>query len=326
MACRHWGRMAVAALALTVIAGCAQTELIVHAAKRINKAAEGNQANSKGNYKIGQPYQIESVWYYPAVDYDYQESGIASWYGTKFHGRKTANGEIYDMNDLTAAHRTLPLPSYVRVTNLDNGRALTLRINDRGPFARGRILDASRRAAQLLGFERQGTARVRVTILAEESRTLAARLQGKTELATIGTPIKVGRLPQPDVRVESLPPLKGASVAPKSEVNGTPVVKPTAPPQSRVEQLKPALGKVSYGAATSTNIFVQAGAFAKFHNADIVRAKLSGVGPIKVLQVLIGGRDLFQVRVGPLANIEDADQILNQVVGQGYSDARIIVD
>ncbi len=132
-----------------------------------------------GPYKVGKPYQIFGIWYYPQVEYDYVESGIASWYGPGFHGKKTANGETYDQDALTAAHRTLPLPSMVRVTNLENGRSLILRLNDRGPFARGRIIDLSRRAADLLGVIRKGTAKVRVEVLEEESRALAAIAQGR---------------------------------------------------------------------------------------------------------------------------------------------------
>ncbi len=129
-------------------------------------------------YKVGKPYQIKGVWYYPQIDYGYVEEGVASWYGPGFHGQTTANGEIYDQNDMTAAHRTLPLPSIVRVTNLENGRSIKLRVNDRGPFAQNRIIDLSRRGAQLLGFYNAGTARVRVEIDAEESRQLAIALTG----------------------------------------------------------------------------------------------------------------------------------------------------
>jgi rare lipoprotein A len=118
-----------------------------------------------GNWpvKIGKPYQVAGVTYYPADDRNYREEGVASWYGPGFHAGNTANGERYDQDDLTAAHRTLPMPSWVEVENLDNGRKLTVRINDRGPFARGRIIDLSRKAGQLLGVDRAGTARVRLT-------------------------------------------------------------------------------------------------------------------------------------------------------------------
>ena len=115
-----------------------------------------------GTYKVGSPYQVEGKWYYPKVDLAYDERGVASWYGPNFHGKKTANGEIFDMWALTAAHPTLPLPSYAYVTNLANGRTLLVRINDRGPYARGRLIDLSRASARLLGFEARGTATVRV--------------------------------------------------------------------------------------------------------------------------------------------------------------------
>ncbi|MDX1580346.1 MAG: septal ring lytic transglycosylase RlpA family protein [Alphaproteobacteria bacterium] len=113
-------------------------------------------------YKVGNPYTVGGVTYVPREDPTYDRMGIASWYGPNFHGRRTANGEIFDQNLVSAAHTTLPMPSHVRVTNLENGRSLIARVNDRGPFSRGRIIDMSRRAAQLLGFEGQGTAKVRV--------------------------------------------------------------------------------------------------------------------------------------------------------------------
>ncbi len=136
-------------------------------------------------YKVGNPYQIDGAWYYPAIDWNYDETGIASWYGEDFHGKYTANGEVYDLNAVTAAHRTLPMPSIVQVTNLDNGRTIQLRVNDRGPYARGRIIDVSRRAAQLLGFESIGTAKVRVRILVPESMQAQSLAQGNggTEMA-----------------------------------------------------------------------------------------------------------------------------------------------
>jgi hypothetical protein len=116
-------------------------------------AAVARDAAKLGNWpvKIGKPYQVAGITYYPADEREYREEGVASWYGPGFHAGSTANGERYDQDDLTAAHRTLPMPSWVEVENLDNGRKLTVRINDRGPFARGRIIDLSRKAAQLLG-------------------------------------------------------------------------------------------------------------------------------------------------------------------------------
>jgi len=135
-------------------------------------------ARARGVYKVGDPYRIAGVVYTPQVDYRYDRTGVASWYGHPFHGRLTANGERYDQDELTAAHQTLPLPSVVRVTNLENGRSLVLRINDRGPFVDGRIVDVSRKAAKLLRFHKKGTTRVRVEVLEKESREAAAAVGG----------------------------------------------------------------------------------------------------------------------------------------------------
>lgn len=157
------------AAAALLLGGCAETALVSHAAKELINSNDPKDA--LGTYKVGDPYQIEGVWYYPAEDPGYGETGIASWYGTPFHGKRTANGAIYDMNALTAAHRTLPMPFQVRVTNLRNGRSLVLTVNDRGPYARGRIIDVSRRAAQLLGFHKQGTTLVRVEAISGQGRT-----------------------------------------------------------------------------------------------------------------------------------------------------------
>jgi peptidoglycan lytic transglycosylase len=115
-----------------------------------------------GIYKVGEPYLIDGALFTPAEDPSYDRTGIASFYSEDFHGRRTANGEIFDMWALTAAHPTLPIPSYAYVTNLANGRTLLVRINDRGPYARGRIIDLSRAAARLLAFETSGTSTVRV--------------------------------------------------------------------------------------------------------------------------------------------------------------------
>ena len=115
-----------------------------------------------GVYKVGDPYRIDGQWFTPREAPDYDQPGRASYYADDFHGRRTSNGEIFDMWALSAAHPTLPLPSYVYVTNLENGRTLLLRVNDRGPYVANRIIDVSKAAARYLGFETRGTTRVRV--------------------------------------------------------------------------------------------------------------------------------------------------------------------
>jgi len=128
--------------------------------------------SSKAVFKIGKKYKIKGKYYFPKKDLYYNKTGIASWYGPKFHGKITANGEVYDQYALTAAHRTLPLPSAVKVTNLENNKSIILRINDRGPYVNDRIIDLSSKAADILGLKKKGTGLVRVTILKEKSEIL----------------------------------------------------------------------------------------------------------------------------------------------------------
>lgn len=148
------------------LSACAETEFLAHMTKQLPDS-------EVTTFKVGNPYKISGRTYYPKESYTHSETGIASWYGPNFHAKRTANGETYDMYDLTAAHRTLQIPSIVKVTNLENGRSIKVRINDRGPFARDRVIDMSKRGAELLGYINQGTARVRIEVLPVESRIVA---------------------------------------------------------------------------------------------------------------------------------------------------------
>ena len=146
--------------------------------------ADGTVPRGGGYQVVGKPYSVAGRTYIPRDNPRYSKIGLASWYGSAFHGRLTANGEVYDVNGLTAAHPTLPLPSYVRVTNLENGRSLVVRVNDRGPFARNRLIDVSSRAADMLGFKGEGTAKVQVDYVGParmdglDERMLLASYQG----------------------------------------------------------------------------------------------------------------------------------------------------
>ena len=156
---RFFSSLIVLFAVTAVLPACAQLQFGAELAKQGKRTAAG------GIYKVGKPYKIAGEWYYPRENTKYDNIGIASWYGPKFQGRRTANGEIFDMNLLTAAHPTLPMPVMVQVTNLENGRSMKLRVNDRGPFKKNREIDLSRRAAEILGFKDKGTARVRVKYL-----------------------------------------------------------------------------------------------------------------------------------------------------------------
>lgn len=139
-------------------------------------------ANYKGSVKVGDPYTVNNKTYKPGLDLNYDQIGTASWYGDDFHCKKTANGESFNKNQLSAAHNTLPLPSVARVTNLENGRSVDVIINDRGPFAHNRIIDLSEKAAKELGMKAQGLATVRVQFLPKESNELMSKLPSKKKI------------------------------------------------------------------------------------------------------------------------------------------------
>jgi rare lipoprotein A len=288
---------------------------------------------TSGVYKVGKPYQVKGVWYYPQEDFNYDETGIASWYGPGFHTKTTANGEIYDENELTAAHKTLQMPALVRVTNLDNGRSVVVRLNDRGPYYPGRIIDMSRRGAQLLGFEGKGTAKVRVQVLGDESRAIAAaarqgtpaNLQASLDPAAAGAAPKAAPRPKVEISGGGVP---AAPAAGAPSVLAAPVAPPTTVPGDMVggrflpsEQVQQKPLRPGHD-----NIYVQAGAFAVADNANRLRGQLSAYGPAHVSEATVGGRRFYRVRIGPMASVDAADAALDKVIQTGQQGARIIVD
>lgn len=182
-------RLYLLLLLVAILPACTELELGSHVAKKIVFPSDAE--DRVGDFKVGNPYKIKGRTYNPNEEYHYSEIGIASWYGPGFHGKLTANGEIFNQYELTAAHRTLQLPSIVRVTNLDNGRSIIVRVNDRGPFAHNRIIDLSQKAAETIGMIKKGTARVRVDVLEKESRQVArAARDGRS---TRGTEMALNR-------------------------------------------------------------------------------------------------------------------------------------
>ena len=286
-----------------------------------------------GAYKVGSPYQVGTTWYYPKADYGYRETGIASWYGPGFHGKSTANGETFDQTALTAAHRTLPMPSMVRVTNLENGRSIKLRINDRGPFKNGRIIDLSRRAADLLGFRRRGTAKVRVEIVEDESRMIAAA--ALTADAAASAPDAAPRVP---VAVQGLSQNVDGIIAPATQA-ATPAASQTAlaiprsaEPESLPEpqRMRPPTpepdGIVTTVPVKSSRIYVQAGSFTQITNANKLRARLIKIGKAKISPAVVERRRYFRVRFGPIVSVAEADRLLAILIDGGHGDARVVVD
>ncbi len=264
---------------------------------------------SVGSYKVGKPYQVKGIWYYPKESFSYDETGIASWYGPGFHAEKTANGETFDQNTLTAAHKTLQMPSVARVTNLENGKSLVVRVNDRGPFANGRIIDLSRRSAQMLGFANQGTARVRVQVLRRESLALkSSNGRGGTMLAALQD--------EDDIpRGETLPPQK-------SSEKPVGVSKPVLVSASNLEPQEVKVVPVR----SSNNIYVQAGSFGRKDNALRLQTQLTSVGKPQIQEAQVGGQTLYRVRLGPLPTVAEADRVLEAVYAAGQTGAKVIVD
>jgi rare lipoprotein A len=212
----------------------------------------------------------------------YHERGVASWYGTKFNGRATSSGELYDICAFTAAHKTLPLPSYVRVTNLDNGRSLVVRVNDRGPFHSGRIMDLSYAAAVRLGVDRTGTARVELESVGAKDRGGAPLFAGGPE-GSVNGPKLPGKLIQP---ATDMPPAQGEAAASNAQ-----------------NSLRP-----------GSNAIVQVGAFGEKTNARRLADRLQGAGvdDVDVDHADVSGRDVWRVRIGPV-DLGDLTALLSRL-------------
>ena len=285
--------------------------------------------------KIGNPYQVLGQWYYPKDEAAYDQSGIASWYGPGFHGLSTANGEAYDMDMLSAAHKTLPLPSYVEVSNLENGRKLVVRVNDRGPFVSDRIIDLSRRSAEVLGIKEKGTARVRVRrVYPPESVRMALR-DGRrppaTQMAAVTTaipPVVPRAAPvasQPAASAQVFSPKAMPEPALTGGASVTLVDLPASSATAGRTGATPqgASGQVAASFASPHQSFIQVAAVSDPGRASWLAAFLKPFGTPMVQQTASG---LIRVRIGPYASQEAAQAALAKVRDAGYQDARIVTD
>lgn len=305
-----------------------------------------------GILKIGKPYEVEGRTYTPAYTPDYQETGVASWYGPGFHGRATANGEKFDQHTMTAAHRTLPMPSVVEVMNLENGRSTTVVVNDRGPFRKDRIIDLSQAAAKKLGVIEKGTAPVRVTYLPEQSRKLINERIASGNLKADEKTLAMLEIDRANSGI--LPPSPAADYALVSSAEAmeppvfssrrtTSVVTDNAPVAPVITQdlaapegvkvAKTELVTVTPPGGPSTRYmektltsgqFVQAGSFSREQNAHELAQKLAPLGQTSVKPVDVSGRTWYRVRLGPLADAAKASMALAAVRDMGIADARII--
>ncbi|MGE0213096.1 MAG: septal ring lytic transglycosylase RlpA family protein [Parvibaculaceae bacterium] len=283
-----------------LLTGCSSSKVANRADPFAGKASpmypgSGPLPKGGGRYHIGKPYQVALRTYTPHEDADYDQVGIASWYGPSFHRRMTSNGEWFDQDYMSAAHKTLPLPSYARVTNLENGRTIVVRINDRGPFVGDRIIDLSKRSADTLGFRQKGKAKVRVTYLGpaplgDDTRQLASMNRG--------APVQVAsrEVPQQQAALNPQP----------------------------VEQANYTGRTFEPASASASGYFIQVASYSDPDNAGRARSRLAGLGNVTVTPVEADLGTFYRVRVGPLASYEDANAALEQVREAGHYDARVV--
>ena len=261
----------------------------------VSRIPDATPTLHSGPYKAN-PYTVLGKTYFPLQESKtYVASGTASWYGTKFHGQNTANGEVYDLYGMSAAHKTLPLPSYVRVTNLDNNKSVVLRVNDRGPFYSDRIIDLSYAAAKKLGYAEIGTARVKVEGI-DPQQWWAAK----------GRPAPL-MLNEPQVAQNAAPTITASA--------GT-VEQWTPPPQQHASDTVPVpISAKKNASVPASGQYLQVGAFANPDAAELLRSKLSGMvsAPVFISSIVRNQQTLHRVRLGPIGSPGEIQQVQNSV-------------
>ncbi|CAN5150986.1 septal ring lytic transglycosylase RlpA family protein [soil metagenome] len=312
--------MAVAALGCVALVACAtpQPRLAIHqsptARPYSGAPAPGSTKGLRGTEK---PYEIKGVWYYPKADTDYDEKGLGSWYGEQFHNRRTANGEIFDMDMPSAAHKTLPLPSIVEVTNLDNGRKMKVRVNDRGPFVGDRIIDLSKAAAEQLGYGRAGIAHVRVRYVGPAGK--ATPFEQRRQIASAAPSFRRDEPPPPKrTYAGGLPPAQAAYGPPPP---------PKAADQDFVSYSSPSPAAQAYEPpplATVSAYRVQAGSFSSLDNAQRAAARLGSAGQASVEPIQRSQGVLYRVVVNAGPDEAEAFGVRDRVASLGFSDATVL--
>ena len=289
---------------LILIQGCTSSvEVAANLGKKYLIPKEEKKRIQKPIYKIGKKYSVGGKYYYPKKDLYYNKTGIASWYGPKFHGKLTANGEIYNQYALTAAHKTLPIPSAVKVTNLKNNKSIVLRINDRGPFVNDRIIDLSSKAADILDLKREGTGLVRVQILREKSLYLE-------KLAKRGSFPEINDLKETELPNITIP--GKVSVKIKDTKNQ-----------------KIITNKINYNLKNLNKeykIFIKLASFSSKKNAEIMKKKVSYIDKVKIYKIYKLNKTLYQVKAGPFLSVEKVDQLHSLLLQKGMQGAKIIIE
>ena len=237
----------------------------------------------------------------------YVERGVASWYGTEFHGLRTSTGEPYDMFAMTAAHKTLPLPCYARVTNLSNGRNVVVRINDRGPFVANRVIDLSYSAAARLDMIRNGTAFVQVEVLTPAAPSLNASM-----------PVNAPAAQAASVGVSSVPAMNPPPAAQPAPVTAPGAATATAPAVAPGPATAP---------APAGSFYIQVGAYSRADNASGAVHRLRAAGLENIFTLAPDAHQPLQrVRIGPIASVQQFDATIARLSALGFPNARLAQD
>lgn len=264
-----------------------------------------------GRFLVGKPYTVAGRNFVPRPQPGYDQTGVASWYGEAFHRRKTSNGEYFDMAMLTAAHPTLPLPSYAKVTNLENGRTIVVRINDRGPFVGTRLIDLSKRSADALDYRHTGKARVRVQWIGN-----APLNDQGSHLAMMNSIVAKGGSMRTLVAAADGPARGRADTVQVASADDD-TNADTAPVATNVRYDAPR--KKRRGAGQ----IIQVGLFSNLENAEAVRRQLSGTGPVQVYEIDQDGNPVYRVQLGPFMSSIGAEDALSEVRGSGFPEAQL---
>ncbi len=274
---------------LFLCVSCTSVEIAANLGKKILPEDFKNKGFQKPVYKIGDRYEVGGVSYLPKKNLNYNETGIASWYGPNFHGKLTANGEIFNQYEMTAAHKTLPMPSVVKVINLDNGLSTVVRINDRGPFVNNRIIDLSYAAAKKLKLDQKGTVEVRVVLLKSESIYLE-KLAKKGEFPEIKD---LKNFSTPPIIKPNLSDVNIQSIGNKKKEENDPFLEITN--KTRILRMN----NISY------NLFIQIASFSNKKSALLLKEKFKGIKNIFIEKTLINKQDFYRVKVGPFKNLSN---------------------
>lgn len=361
-------RFACLFIALVFLAGCASAPRSYRGfnsgsssapqARQINSADTRSLiARSSDHQKVGRPYTISGRTYVPRRDDNYDETGLASWYGPNFHGRPTANGEVFDQNLMTAAHPTLPIPSIAEVTNLENGRQVIVRINDRGPFVDDRMIDLSRGAATQLDFIGRGLARVRVRYLgpaharasapqsgymmAGQGTSRPPRPEPAPAVLPVPAPVPAAVVPPPQPIAMSAP-LPAAETPPATDLQVTvtddlaplSALPPGSEPVAGMEMTPLADAAPAYEPAREMlpqsptlapvdRVTIQIGAFSSPVNADRFAQRISSMGDVRIVQGDVGGRPIWRVFVGEFESHLSAAEFQLRLQDAGIAESRI---